>query len=258
MQPDITLTKKDCPTTPAIQKETDAKYSNIHFRSVIGALIYLSSGTRPDVTFATVKLARYAHVPGENRYKALIWLVGYIHKFANKAIHFYSEHNSSPIGKILHQANINLNDKTTVTFIDSSWQDYVDTGRSMGGYIIFKSGGAVNHSCHLPIPVALSSDKAEYLAASVACTATQHIRIMNYDLYQLSDKDYTPENTENYPASGVILDSEAAIAIASLDNDTKRTRHILQRNHFVQQGSALGQHQLGWISTENQMADHLT
>ena len=26
LQPDITLTKKDCPTTPAIQQEIDAKY----------------------------------------------------------------------------------------------------------------------------------------------------------------------------------------------------------------------------------------
>ena len=86
LQPDITLTKRDCPTTPAIQQEIDAKYSSIHFRSVIGALIYLSSGTRPDITFATVKLAKYAHAPGENHYKALTWLLGYIQKFPNKAI----------------------------------------------------------------------------------------------------------------------------------------------------------------------------
>ena len=82
--------------------------------------------------------------------------------------------------------------------------------------------------------------------------------MMNYDLYHLSDKDYAAENTENYPASNVILDSEAAIAIASSDKDTKRTRHILQRYHFVRQGSALEQHQLGWIGTKNQMADPLT
>ena len=81
---------------------------------------------------------------------------------------------------------------------------------------------------------------------------------LNYDLYHLSDKDYEPENTENYPASNVILDSEAAIAIAKSDKDTKRTRHILRRYHFVRQGSALGQHQLGWIGTESQLADPLT
>ena len=82
--------------------------------------------------------------------------------------------------------------------------------------------------------------------------------MMNYDLYHLTDKDYVPENTEKYPASNIILDSSAAIAIASSDKDTKRTRHILRRYHFVRQGSALGQHQLGWIGTNDQMADPLT
>ena len=221
-------------------------------------MIYLSSGTRPDITFATVKLAKYAHAPGDKHYKALIWLIGYIHKFPNKALHFYSDFESSPIGNTLRQSNITLNDKLTVTFSDSSWQDCVDTGRSTGGYIIFKSGGAVDHRCHLPVPVALSTGESEYLAASVACTAAQHIRMLNYDLYHLTDKDYAPENTKKYPASNIILDSSAAIAMATSDKDTKRTRHILQRYHFVRQGSALGQHQLGWIGTEDQMADALT
>ena len=108
------------------------------------------------------------------------------------------------------------------------------------------------------MPIALSTGEAEYLAASVACTAAQHIRMMNYDLYHLTDQDYVPENTESYPASNIILDNAAAIAIAQSDKDTKRTRHILQRYHFVRQGSALGQHQLGWISTHDQMADPLT
>ena len=117
---DFILTKKDCPSNPNIQQEVNTKYINIHFRSVIGALIYLSSGTRPDITFATVKLAKYAHTPGDRHYKALIWLVGYIHKFPNKAIHFYSDINSSPIGKILHQSKISLNDNLTVTFTDAS------------------------------------------------------------------------------------------------------------------------------------------
>ena len=78
-----------------------------------------------------------------------------------------------------------------------------------------------------------------------------------FDFSQLPDPT-APENIEKYPASNVILDSEAAIAIASSDKDTKRTRHILQRYHFVRQGSALGQHQLGQIGTENQIADPLT
>ena len=63
------------------------------------------------------------------------------------------------------------------------------------------------------------------MVAAVACTAAQHTRMINYDLYHLSDKDYKPESTETYPASNVILDSEEAIAIAKSDKDTKRIRH---------------------------------
>ena len=47
---DLTLIKKDCLTTVDIQEEVNNRYPNIHFRSVIGSLIYLSSGTRPDIT----------------------------------------------------------------------------------------------------------------------------------------------------------------------------------------------------------------
>ena len=73
--------------------------------------------------------------------------------------------------------------------------------RSTGGYIIFKSCGPVDHRRQLTIPVALSSGEAEYLAASITCSAVQQIRIMNYDLYHLIKKDYHPENTEKDPAS---------------------------------------------------------
>ena len=82
--------------------------------------------------------------------------------------------------------------------------------------------------------------------------------MLNYNLYHLIEEDYELEKTETYPLSNVILDSEAAIAIAKSDKDTKRTRHILRRYHFVQQGVANGQHVLGWIGTTSQKADPLT
>ena len=92
--------------------------------------------------------------------------------------------------------------------------------RSTEGYIIFKSGGSIHHRSHLPILAALSIGETEYLVASVTCTALQRIRMMNYDLYHLIKKDYHPENTEKYPPSNIILDSDAATAIASSDKDT--------------------------------------
>ena len=68
---DLTMTKKDCPTTDDMQEEVNNRYPDIQFRFVIDSLIYLSSGTRPDITYAVGKLAKFSHVPGDNHYKAL-------------------------------------------------------------------------------------------------------------------------------------------------------------------------------------------
>ena len=74
---------------------------------------------------------------------------------------------------MLHEANIELNDKLTVIFTDSSRQDCVDTGRSTEGDIIFNSEGPIDNRSHLPKPVALSSGEVQYLSAFVACTTVQ-------------------------------------------------------------------------------------
>ena len=42
-------------------------------------------------------------------------------------------------------------------FSDSSWQDWLDTGRSTGAYIIFYQGGPIDHGTHVPGPVDQSS-----------------------------------------------------------------------------------------------------
>ena len=63
-----------------------------------------------------------------------------------------------------------------------SWNDYVDTGRSTGGYIRVIQGGAVDYGSHLPVPEAMSSGEAEYIAAAVACMKTSHLRMLIYDL----------------------------------------------------------------------------
>ena len=36
-----------------------------------------------------------------------------------------------------------------MAFYDSSWQDFPDTGRSTGAYIIFYQGGPIYHGTHV-------------------------------------------------------------------------------------------------------------
>ena len=60
-------------------------------------------------------------------------------------------------------------------FSNSSMNDCIDTGRSIGGYIALSQGGAVDYGSHLPVPVAMSSGEAEYISAAVACMRASHL-----------------------------------------------------------------------------------
>jgi hypothetical protein len=49
-----------------------------NYRSIIGSLMYLACGTRPDLSFAVNLLARYCNNPSESHWLALDYLIGYI------------------------------------------------------------------------------------------------------------------------------------------------------------------------------------
>ena len=60
-----------------------------------------------------------------------------------------------PLSDLFRQNNIKTENQLMV-FYDSSWQDFPDTGRSTGSYIIFYQGGTIDHGTHIPGPVSQS------------------------------------------------------------------------------------------------------
>ena len=120
-----------------------------------------------------------------------------------------------------------------------------------------KQGGPVDYGSHLPVPVAMSSGEAEYIAAAVACMRASHLRMLNYDLRHLGKEDYNADEINEEPAN-IIIDNEAAISMAKCNKDTAGNRHVARRYHYVRQGTALNEHKFSWISTKSQLADILT
>ncbi len=163
---------------------------------------------------------------------------------------FYSNIKSSPFFQLLKENNIQISEDTTVTFIDSSWNDCVVTGRSTGGNISLTQGGSGDYSSHLPVPVAMSSGEAEYTSAAVACMKASHLRMLVYDLRFLGSTSYDGDNLK-YEPSRIIVDNEAAISMAKCNKDTAGNRHVARRYHYVRQGTTLNEHVFEWIGTMN-------
>jgi hypothetical protein len=57
------------------------------------------------------------------------------------------------------------------------------------------------------------------------------------------------------PTTAIFLDSSSAIAMGNSFRDTKHTRHILRRYHFVRVGVEANRYKLLWIATLGQLAD---
>ena len=250
-------TKKDSPATEEQIKETKTRFGNLHYRSIIGALLYVSCCTRPDICFAVNKLAKYANNPGVIHFRALLHLLGFLKNSSNKGLRFYSNTKASPLYQLLKENNIQISEDTTITFTDSSWNDCVDTGRSTGGNLSLTQGGAVDYGSHLPVPVAMSSGEAEYISAAVACMKASHLRMLIYDLRSLGSESYNGDDIKCEP-SRIIVDNEAAISMARCNKDTAGNRHVARRYHYVRQGTTLKEHVFEWIGTKNQLADILT
>ena len=117
-----------------------------------------------------------------------------------------------------------------MAFSDSSWQDFPGNGRSTGAYTIFYQGEPIDHGTHVPGPVAQSSAESEYNAAYTAGMDFTNFRMLVQELLN-DDPDMVPKE-----APLIVLDSKSAMCMAKNGKDTKHTRQITRRMHFVRNG----------------------
>jgi hypothetical protein len=235
---------KDCSVHDNTAKELEIEF-NVEYLSCIGSLIYLSM-TRCDTVYVINKLAKFSKCPGRKHFKAMFHLLRYLRDHPLHGLHFYSDFTRSPILIMLTKEG-HTQAHPLFSFSDSSWDDDVDHGRSTGCYIITYMGGVVDHSSNLPNPVALSSAEAEYNEGCLAIMASNHLHMLLAELEGTSDESMEPTN--------INFDSHSAIAMGSSFRDTKHTRHILRRYHYVHEGIRSKRFNMQWLQTLVQLAD---
>ena len=142
---------------------------------------------------------------------------------------YYVDTNDEPVTDLLRQASIKT-EKYLITFSDSSWQYFPNTGRSTGAYIFFYQDGPIDHGIHVPGPVEQSIAESEYNVACNAGMDLSHFRMLVHECLN-KDPDIVPEEVPL-----IVLDIKYDMCIAKNGKDTKHTRHIARRIHFVRNG----------------------
>lgn len=229
------------PMIPGLQlsKEPDEQQGDAYlddaavteYRALVGCLMYLVVGTRPDLAYAVGKLGRYMSEPTEQHWVAAKHVLRYVKGTVDMGITY-----TKPTGC-----------NRLAGFSDASHGNRLeDNGKSTSGYVFMLSGGAVSWSSKLQPVVALSTAEAEYIALAEATKEALFLR-------NLLEELHAPQGT-------VVIheDNRSTIRMAENPMTTPRSKHIALRYHFIREHVGNGDITLRYIESGEMVADALT
>ncbi len=122
----------------------------IHYRQVIGELLYAMVTCRPDISYPVVKLSQYSIKPAREHYEAAKELLLYLKATRTDGIYYWRSepHKSLPVGKLpatkfdTHQATYEEQDNghTLEAAVDSDWAADSTHRKSISGIVLQVAG----------------------------------------------------------------------------------------------------------------------
>ena len=130
------------------EKQYDPKFYQ-KYQQLVGSLMYLIIGSRPDIGFAVIKLAQQIANSSNNHYQVGLHLCRYL-----LATHRY---------RLVYNG---LSNESLVAYSNSDWDQDYEHHKSTTGYFTMLAQGITSWLSCKQKSVALSSTKAEYMALS--------------------------------------------------------------------------------------------
>jgi Reverse transcriptase (RNA-dependent DNA polymerase) len=156
MDTNLKLTKEMQPKT----EEDKTAMRKIPYRELVGSLMYVMVGTRPDIAFAVSCLSKYMENPGEQHWAAAKRVLRYLQGTKKTGLVYYSTGNLTVEG-----------------FCDADWAGDLSDRKSTSGYVFIQAGGAVSWKSKRQLTVALSTAEAEYMATANATSEALWLRM---------------------------------------------------------------------------------
>lgn len=201
--------------------------NNFPYREAVGALLFLSSVSRPDISYAVNLVSRYVSNPGVAHVNALKRIIRYLINTKEKSIKYYC-------------------DCELVGYSDSDFAGDLDTRRSNTGYIFLMNGGPVTWCSRKQTTVALSTTESEYMAASDAAKEILWIRQFLLDINE--PQEYITLN----------IDNQSTIKLIHNPVFHKRSKHIDVRYNFIREKVESNLIRIKYVESSSQLADFLT
>jgi hypothetical protein len=205
--------------------EEEGKYP---YCELVGALLWVSTRTRPDISYAVGELTRFMGGYTQQHWEAAKTVLRYLKGtrslglvYGGKAVPF-SGH------------------------CDSDYAGCPVTRRSIGGYVFTLNGAAVCWSARRQKSVARSTMEAEYYAAAEAVLEALWLRKLRVDL-GMDDS-----------VIQIFTDNQASLHLLQNSSTSQRSKHIDVCYHFARERVQMGQVSFQHVSTDHMIADIFT
>jgi hypothetical protein len=217
---------KSIPTPPDIA----AWMERTPYRSLVGSLMYIATGTRPDISYAVSRLASFLDCYRPEHWGAAIRVLRYLKGTRSLSLKLGG---SSPL--------------TLTGFTDSDYANCPDTSRSVGGYCFSLGSGVISWSSRKQRTVADSSCYAEYIALHEASHEAIFLRELLTGLDLLSS-----------PPTSIHCDNDTASILSEEHVWHPRVKHIRVKYHYIRDLVADGEIKVTRVRSADNIADILT
>ena len=212
-------------------KNTGIGKSQLEYSRIIGSLMYVMNCTRPDIAYSVSKLSRFTSNPGENHWKSIIRVLGYLKYTQNYGLHF------TRYPAVLEGYN------------DANWISDSKDSKSTSGYVFTLGGATVSWKSSKQTCIARSTMESEFIAIDKAGEEAEWLRNFLEDI---------PNWSKPVPAICIHCDSQSAIGRAQSHNYNGKSRHILRRHNTIRQLLSNGIISIDYIRSKDNIADPLT
>lgn len=204
-----------------------------HYIKQTGSLLYLSTGTRPDITYTISRLCEGNAGPGQEHLTVLKHLYRYLTTTKSMGLLLGGKYNPHDLGPI--------------AYADASYADDLATRHSTGGHVVFFAGGPVFWKTKKQTFVALSTTEAEFCNLTPAAKSVQWVAEIVKEL-GIAVKAPIVVFTDSANARIHVLNPQKAA----------RTRCIDIRYKWIVEQTRNGLFEIKYVKGEEMIADGLT
>ena len=195
------------------------------YQSLVGALLYCATNTRPDIAYSVGLLCRAMSRPTEELYESALDVLRYLHRHRDLGLRYESD--QLPLRGLS----------------DSDWS----THRSTTGYVFTYNSAAISWASKRQDTISLSSCEAEIVAASEA--AKEGVYLANFlDELDLALSEPLELGTDNTGARDLSYNPE----------HHQRTKHIERRHFYIRECVENMQITVPYVNTLDNLADFFT